>query len=164
MMSRPAVTWQESSPSVCAFLKAISLAFRSLISNKSKLHCVLIETFSQSLYRADWFKLISYWRGHYCIVIRLNHCPPPRQDWYKKSYTCLVFSLSISNWEIFSFICPYLSLVNCAVFSLSFYPFWYTTLNQRKLRNLLLTILKYAPFYVMLCKTHPKFFERKLLT
>ena len=68
----------------------------------------------------------------YCIVTRLNHCLSFRYSCYRKSYTSFVFCQSIGNREIFIFICPSLSLVNWAVFSLSFHRCWFTTLNQRK--------------------------------
>ena len=47
-----------------------------LMSPSGKLHCVLIETFSHSSRRADWFRPISHWRGRNCVVAWLNHCPP----------------------------------------------------------------------------------------
>ena len=101
-----------------------------LISPSGKLHCVLIEIFSHSSRRTDWFRLISHTRGHYCIVTRLNHRPSPMQGWYKKSYTSHVFCQSIDNREIFNFICPYLPFVNLGVFSLSFHNIESTQITQ----------------------------------
>ena len=101
-----------------------------LMSPSGKLHCMLIETFSDSSRHANWFRPISHRCGHYCIVTRLN--PLPRQGLYKKSYTCHVYCQPIGNREIFSFICPYLSLVKWAMFSPSFHPHWNTTLNWGK--------------------------------
>ena len=46
------------------------------MSSSGKLHCVLIETFSHSSRRIDWFRPIGHGRGHCCIATRLNTvCP-----------------------------------------------------------------------------------------
>ena len=121
-------------PALMHFYKRYRWHFEGwlLKSPSGKLHCVLSETFSHSSRRVDWFRPISHRRWHYCIITRLNHRPPLRQGLYKISYTSRVFCQPIGNQEIFSFICPYLSLINWAVFSLIFHPYWLTALNQRK--------------------------------
>ena len=65
-----------------------------LMSPSGKLHCVLvlIEIFSHSSHCADWFKLISHRRGHYCIVSRLNHSPLSRHGWYTNPIPAVYFA------------------------------------------------------------------------
>ena len=123
------------------------------MSPSGKLHCELIETFSRSLCHVDHCRPISLRRGHCGIITRLNTIRLLVKAGIRNLMPAILYQPCIlpANWQSRNFQL-YLSLI---IFS---------KLSDVQPKFSLLTVLKYVPFYLMLCITYPNFFERKILT
>ena len=125
------------------------------MSPSGKLHCVLIETFSHSSNRADWFRPIS----HRSVVTRLNHCPPPRQGWYNLYQLCnLPTDRKSRHFQLYLFLFIFSKLGGVQP---KFSPVLIHNIESTQIKQLIVDNINVSPFLNDTMYNVSKFFRKK---